>query len=59
MPPAVCEPAEADVVAIYAEGCSATVHRLGATVVSWTVGGEEKLFVRFSPSAIPPPEHVP
>lgn len=37
---------EKDIVTIEADGTKAAIHKLGATVVSWTVNGVEKLFVR-------------
>lgn len=34
-------------VTIEAEGTTATIHKLGATVISWQIDGKEKLFVRW------------
>jgi hypothetical protein len=40
--------AMSDSVTIEAAGSTATIHKLGATVISWQIDGKEKLFVRWS-----------
>lgn len=46
MPAANSAPHSSETITIQVDDTSAIIHRLGATIISWKVDGQERLFVR-------------